>query len=99
MFAPQVIGALAQHLSHWAFSPAFPELAHLPLLRLRKLCKSLKVERFRAALRKLVVACESQLTLVMEQRARLNCAPADTAAIAAFMSDPALREQVGLQRQ
>ena len=92
----QVIETLARHLSHWAFHPAFPELAHLPLLRLRKLAKSLPVERFRTALRALVVALESQADLVTQHRARLPCAPSNTDAVAGFMADEALREQVGV---
>ena len=65
----QVVEALARHLSHWAFHPAFPELAHLPLLRLRKLAKGLPVERFRAGLRALGVALETQADLVTQHRA------------------------------
>ena len=35
----QVIELLAEHLSQWSCSIAFPELAHLPLLHLRKFGK------------------------------------------------------------
>ncbi|KAK9791168.1 hypothetical protein WJX73_004155 [Symbiochloris irregularis] len=92
----QVIEALARHLTHWAFSPAFPELSHLPSLRLRKLAKTLPVERFRGMVKALIVAVEAQATLVTQHRAELACAPTDVEAVAQFMADPALREQAPL---
>ena len=90
----QVMECLGQHLEHWAFSPAYPELVHLPLLRLRRLVKTLKVERFRAALRSLVTAVESQAALVTQHRSGLACAPTDAAAITAFMTHACVREKV-----
>ena len=39
---------LAQHLGQWSCSVAFPELAHLPLVHLRRFVKSTTIERFRA---------------------------------------------------
>lgn len=91
-----MLQAISQHLSHWAFAPSFPELAHIPLLRLRKLAKILPVERFRTSLKSLVTAVESQAVLVTQHRDALTCAPTDAQAMAGFMADKGLRAQVGL---
>ena len=42
---------LAAHLNQWAYSPAFPELAHVPSRDLRRFCKATQVTRFRKAAR------------------------------------------------
>jgi hypothetical protein len=34
---------LAEHLNQWAYSPGFPELAHVPSRDLRRFCKSTQV--------------------------------------------------------
>ena len=44
----QIMEQLAQHLGQWSCSVAFPELAHLTLVHLRRFVKSTTVERFRA---------------------------------------------------
>ena len=38
---------LADHLAQWGCSVAFPELAHVPLLHLRKFVKACPVDRFK----------------------------------------------------
>ena len=38
---------LAEHLTQWSCSVAFPELAHLTTVQLRSLAKALPAERFR----------------------------------------------------
>lgn len=47
----QVMELLAEHLGQWATSVAFPELAHLPLVQLRRFAKTVAVERFKAQVR------------------------------------------------
>ena len=42
---------LGEHLGQWACSCAFPELAHLPLVQLRRFAKTVAVERFKAQVR------------------------------------------------
>lgn len=43
----QVVEVLADHLAQWSCSVAFPELAHVPLLHLKKFSKACPVERFK----------------------------------------------------
>ncbi len=45
--ASQVLEILAEHLATWSCSVAFPELAHVPLLHLRKFAKACPVDRFK----------------------------------------------------
>ena len=47
----QVMEQLAVHLGQWSCSVAFPELAHLTLVQLRRFIKASTVERFRAQVR------------------------------------------------
>lgn len=47
----QVWELLGEHLGQWAYSVAFPELAHLPLVQLRRFAKTVAVERFKAQVR------------------------------------------------
>lgn len=43
----QVMELLADHLAQWSCHVAFPELAHLTLVQLRRFAKSTPVDRFR----------------------------------------------------
>ncbi|KAG2453202.1 hypothetical protein HYH02_002526 [Chlamydomonas schloesseri] len=43
----QLLEVLAEHLACWSCSIALPELAHVPLLALRRFAKACPVERFR----------------------------------------------------
>jgi hypothetical protein len=50
----QVLELLAHHLAQWSCSPALPELAHLPVLQLRRFAKVTRVDRFRRAAKSLL---------------------------------------------
>ena len=71
---------LAAHLNQWAYSPAFPELAHVPSRDLRRFCKATQVTRFRKAARAVVDAAEP---------ARTDCAQARQRRLRAGSFDPA----------
>ena len=43
----QATELLAEHLAQWAYSPAFPELLHVPAMQLKAFAKATPVERFR----------------------------------------------------
>jgi hypothetical protein len=50
----QVLELLGHHLAQWSCSPALPELAHLPVLQLRRFAKLTRVDRFRRAAKSLL---------------------------------------------
>jgi len=49
-----VIEEIAEHLAQWSYSVAFFELSVIPLDRMRRFCKSSKVDRFRKEMRRLI---------------------------------------------
>lgn len=49
-----VVEELAEHLAQWSYSVAFFELSVVPLDRMRRFCKSTKVDRFRKEMRHLI---------------------------------------------
>lgn len=49
-----VIEELTEHLAQWSYSIAFSEFSFVPSNRLRDLCKSTKVDRFRREFRNLI---------------------------------------------
>lgn len=90
----QVIELLAEHLSHWSCSIAFPELAHLPLLHLRKFGKQCKVERFRTSSRALADALERNMAFVSQRRQQVDFSPKDTAQVNTFLQTELAANQV-----
>jgi len=90
----QVIELLAEHLSQWSCSIAFPELAHLPLLHLRKFGKQCKVERFRTSSRALADALERNMAFVSQRRQQVDFSPKDTAQVNAFLQTESAANQV-----
>ena len=54
----QVCELLAEHLTQWSYSPAFPELALIPVLNLRRFAKASRVDKFRKAAKGLMDAIE-----------------------------------------
>ncbi len=90
----QVIELLAEHLSQWSCSIAFPELAHLPLLHLRKFAKQCKVERFRTSSRALADALERNMAFVTQRRQQVDFSPKDTAQVNSFLQSESAANQV-----
>ena len=89
-----MIELLAEHLSQWSCSIAFPELAHLPLLHLRKFGKQCKVERFRTSSRALADALERNMAFVSQRRQQVDFSPKDTAQVNTFLQTESAANQV-----
>lgn len=90
----QVLELLAEHLGQWSCSIAFPELAHLPLLHLRKFSKQCKVERFRTSSRALADALDRNMAFVTQRRLQVDFSPKDTAQVNMFLQDESAANQV-----
>ncbi len=82
----QALELLAGHLAAWAAAPGFPELAHVPLLRLRRFAAATPVERFRAGARGLIAALEANAAWAAAARSAAGFAPGDAAAVAGFLA-------------
>ena len=78
---------LAAHLNQWAYSPGFPELAHVPSRDLRRFCKATQVTRFRKAARAVVDAAERNADWIARKRDNVNFAPKDFERARAFLAD------------
>lgn len=94
----QVLELLAEHLGQWACSIAFPELAHLPLLHLRKFGKQCKVERFRTSSRALADALDRNMAFVTQRRLQVDFSPKDTAQVNMFLQEESAANQAPLQK-
>jgi hypothetical protein len=68
---------LTAHLNQWAYSPGFPELAHVPSRDLRRFCKATQVTRFRKAARAVVDAAERNADWIARKRDSVDFAPKD----------------------
>lgn len=73
----QAMELLAEHLAQWAYSPAFPELLHVPAAQLRAFAKATPVERFRKQARSLLDAAERHAEWVKAKRNAVDFAPKD----------------------
>lgn len=78
--------ALAEHLHQNAYSPAFPELAHIPTRELKKFCKTVSVTRFRKAARAVIEAAERTSDWVIRKRDAVDFAPKDLAKVSNFLA-------------
>jgi nucleolar complex protein 2 len=76
---------LASALALEARCPAFPELAHLPTLALKRFAKASPVERFRAQAKLLLDAVDTNAKFVGARRDAAEFSPKDTDQIAAFL--------------
>ncbi|KAK3260781.1 hypothetical protein CYMTET_30281 [Cymbomonas tetramitiformis] len=81
----QALWLLAEHLSHWGYSPSFPELTHVPIVALRAFVKKTSVDRFRKQAKSLVEVVERHSDWVVGKRNTVDFAPRDTMAIGSFM--------------
>ena len=92
--ALQVLELLAGHMAQWACSVAYPELAHVPMLQLRRFAKKTAVPRFSSAAKALVAALEANCGFVEERRRACDFAPKDTGLVQAFLSEEDASQRV-----
>ncbi|PKA47668.1 Nucleolar complex protein 2 like [Apostasia shenzhenica] len=72
-----VVEELAVHLAQWSCSLAFFELSFIPLVRLRRFCKTTKADRFRREVKELVCQLEANCEYANSKRAGINFSPND----------------------
>ena len=86
MIVDSAMQLLAEHLCQWAYSPGFPELAHVPARDLRKFAKATQVTRFRKAARAVVDAAERNADWINRKRDGVDFAPKDAEQVRNFLS-------------
>ncbi|GAB4817038.1 hypothetical protein N2152v2_004084 [Parachlorella kessleri] len=94
----QVVELLADHLSQWSCHVAFPELAHLTLVQLRRFCKATPVDKFRRPVRQLVDVIERNVAFVGRARDSVEFSPKDASQVAAFLAKEREAKQAPLQQ-
>jgi nucleolar complex protein 2 len=80
------LAALCDHLNQWAYSPGFPELAHVPSRDLKRFCKQTQVQRFRKMARSVVDAAERNSDWISRKRDNADFAPKDAERVRTFLS-------------
>lgn len=95
----RVLSILADHLEQWAYHPAFPELCHIPLKRLRRFVKTTPNPGFRRKAQSLVAAAERTNEWVARRRDDAEFAPRDMKAVEAFLADERAKAAAPLHKQ
>mmetsp|Transcript_5441 Transcript_5441/g.18317 ORF Transcript_5441/g.18317 Transcript_5441/m.18317 type:complete len:793 (+) Transcript_5441:122-2500(+) len=90
--------ALAEHLHQNAYSPAFPELAHIPTRELKKFTKTITVTRFRKAARAVIEAAERTSDWVIRKRDAVDFAPKDLAKVENFLREEKAENKAPISR-
>eukprot|EP00249_Psilotum_nudum_P022093 c28368_g1_i1 orf=229-2787(+) len=80
-----VIEQLVGHLAQWSYAIAFPELALVPLLRLRRFLKETKVDRFYRQIKQLIDQIETNIEYVTRTRDGVTFAPKDVSSVSSFL--------------
>ena len=89
---------LTEHLNQWAYSPSFPELAHVPSRDLRRFCKATQVTRFRKAARAVVDAAERNADWIARKRDNVDFAPKDAERVKSFLSQDKAGKKAPLEK-
>ncbi|MCO5547204.1 hypothetical protein L7F22_000649 [Adiantum nelumboides] len=84
------IEQLAEHLQEWSYSVAFPELALVPVLGLRRFVKATKVDRFGRQVKQLVDHIEQNIEYVGRKRDGVNFSPKDSQLVTSFLQEEKL---------
>ncbi|KAJ7191601.1 hypothetical protein O6H91_Y523000 [Diphasiastrum complanatum] len=82
-----VIEQLTEHLAQWSYSIAFPELALVPLVQLRRFVKESNVDRFRRQVKQLVEQVEKNIEFVSKKRDGVAFSPKDFPSASMFLQD------------
>ncbi|KAJ7189637.1 hypothetical protein O6H91_Y531600 [Diphasiastrum complanatum] len=85
-----VIEQLTEHLAQWSYSIAFPELALVPLVQLRRFVKESNVDRFRRQVKQLVEQVEKNIEFVSKKRDGVAFSPKDFPSASMFLQVPVL---------
>ncbi|KAI3943552.1 hypothetical protein MKW92_024450, partial [Papaver armeniacum] len=82
-----VIELLSAHFAQWSYHISFPELAAIPLIRLRKLNEKTTVESLRRPVKRLIDMVEQNVEFVNKKREEVAFSPKDKAAVDSFLQE------------
>lgn len=79
------IELLAVHFAQWSYHISFPELATIPVIRLRKFHDITTTESFRRAVKRLIDQVEQNVEFVRKRRDEVAFSPKDQQSVESFL--------------
>ncbi|GKV34106.1 hypothetical protein SLEP1_g42522 [Rubroshorea leprosula] len=79
------IELLAMHFAQWSYQISFPELATIPLIRLRKFHETTTVESFRRVVKRFIDQVEQNIEFVRKKRDEVAFSPKDQQSVETFL--------------
>ncbi|XP_022765342.1 nucleolar complex protein 2 homolog isoform X3 [Durio zibethinus] len=79
-----VIELLAMHFAQWSYHITFPELATIPLIRLRKFHETTTIESFRRVVKQFIDKVEENIEFVQRKRDEVAFSPKDHQPVESF---------------
>ncbi|XWS58834.1 hypothetical protein CRYUN_Cryun08bG0068000 [Craigia yunnanensis] len=80
-----VIESLAMHFAQWSYHITFPELATIPLIRLRKFHDTTTIESFRRVVKRFIDQVEQNIEFVQRKRDEVAFSPKDHQSVETFL--------------
>ncbi|XP_021296107.1 nucleolar complex protein 2 homolog isoform X1 [Herrania umbratica] len=80
-----VIELLAMHFAKWSYHITFPELATIPLIRLRKFNETTTIESFRRVVKRFIEQVEQNIEFVQRKRDEVAFSPKDHQSVESFL--------------
>ncbi|XVF23676.1 hypothetical protein REPUB_Repub13aG0059900 [Reevesia pubescens] len=80
-----VIELLAMHFAQWSYHITFPELATIPLIRLRKFHEATTIESFRRVVKRFIDQVEENIEFVQRKRDEVAFSPKDHQSVESFL--------------
>ncbi|XP_031279802.1 nucleolar complex protein 2 homolog isoform X2 [Pistacia vera] len=79
------IELLSVHFAQWSYNISFPELATIPLIRLRKFHEKTAIESFRRVVKRFVDMVEQNIEFVRKKREEVAFSPKDQQSVETFL--------------
>ncbi|XP_030930154.1 nucleolar complex protein 2 homolog [Quercus lobata] len=80
-----VIELLAEHFAQWSYHISFPELATIPLVRLKKFIEITSIESFRRVVKRFIDQVEHNIEFVQKKRDEVAFSPKDLQSVESFL--------------
>ncbi|KAL8090492.1 protein REBELOTE isoform X2 [Apium graveolens] len=80
-----VIEMLAIHFAQWSYHISFPDLATIPLIRLRKFYELTNVESLKRSVKRLIDQVEQNVLFVQKKRDEVSYSPDDQQSVDSFL--------------
>ncbi|KAI3902300.1 hypothetical protein MKX01_011656 [Papaver californicum] len=81
------IELLSAHFAQWSYHISFPELAAIPLIRLRKFNEKITVESLRRSVKRLIDMVEQNVEFVNKKREEVAFSPKDKASVDSYFQE------------